>query len=85
MLKILYFASLRETLGVGSESIDCPAGVRTVGDLLKCLAERGGEWGKLTTLTHVRYAVNQEMARLNSPVQAGDEVAFFPPVTGGCT
>lgn len=83
MLKILYFASLRETLGCGAESLDLPQGVGDVGGLLGLLVERGGEWSKLATVKNLRYAVNQEMARLDSPLKAGDEVAFFPPVTGG--
>jgi molybdopterin synthase sulfur carrier subunit len=83
MLKILYFASLREMLGRGAESLDLPDGVCDVGGLLKDLTARGGEWEKLATVKNLRYAVNQEMARLDSPLKAGDEVAFFPPVTGG--
>jgi molybdopterin synthase sulfur carrier subunit len=47
------------------------------------LAARGGAWESLLTLRNLRYAVNQQMVGLDSPLQAGDEVAFFPPVTGG--
>jgi len=83
MLKILYFASLRERLEVGAESIDLPSGVSDVGGLLQLLTARGGEWASLATVKNLRFAVNQEMARLDSPVGADDEVAFFPPVTGG--
>lgn len=83
MLKIMYFASLREALGQGSESVELPAGVSDLEGLLKTLIARGGEWEKLGTVKNLRYAVNQEMARLDSPVKADDEVAFFPPVTGG--
>lgn len=83
MLKILYFASLREALGLGTESIDLPAGVNSIAGLLDVLTTRGGEWERLARVKNLRYAVNQEMARLDSPIKAGDEVAFFPPVTGG--
>ena len=83
MLKILYFASLRETLGRGAESFDLPDGVNDVGSLLTLLKARGAEWEKLGSVKNLRYAVNQEMAQLDSPLTAGDEVAFFPPVTGG--
>lgn len=83
MLKILYFASLREMLGCGSESVELPESVGDVGALLKLLTARGGEWGRLAAVKNLRYAVNQEMARLDSPLKTGDEVAFFPPVTGG--
>lgn len=83
MLKILYFASLREMLGCSAESLELPPGVTDVGGLLGLLGGRGGEWGKLAAVKNLRYAVNQEMAGLASPLKAGDEVAFFPPVTGG--
>jgi molybdopterin synthase sulfur carrier subunit len=83
MLKILYFASLREMLGCGAESVELPPGVSDVGGLLGLLAGRGGEWAKLSGVRNLRYAVNQEMAGLASTLKAGDEVAFFPPVTGG--
>ena len=83
MLKILYFASLRETLGQSAENFYLPPGGANVGELLTLLMARGGEWAKLGTVKNLRYAVNQEMARLDSPLQPGDEVAFFPPVTGG--
>ena len=82
-LKVLYFAGLRERLGQGSEEFELPVGVSDVAALRDLLAARGGAWESLLTLRNLRYAVNQQMARLDSPVQAGDEVAFFPPVTGG--
>lgn len=83
MMKILYFASLREMLGCGAEEIELPEGVADVGGLMALLAGRSGEWAKLGAVKNLRYAVNQEMARLDSPLKKGDEVAFFPPVTGG--
>lgn len=83
MLKILYFASLREMLGRAAEEIALPSGVTDVAGLLKFLMARGGDWEKLATVKNLRFAVNQEMARLDTPLKEGDEVAFFPPVTGG--
>lgn len=83
MLKIFYFAGLRERLGQGSEELELPAGVGDVAALRDLLAARGGAWESLATLRNLRYAVNQQMARPDSPLRAGDEVAFFPPVTGG--
>ena len=83
MLTILYFASLREALGHSTELLDLPPEVHDVGGLLALLIARGGAWAKLGSVKNMRYAVNQEMARLDSPLKAGDEVAFFPPVTGG--
>ena len=83
MIKILYFASLREKLGTSGEELELPAGVTDVGGVLGLLAERGGEWATLAAVKNLKSAVNQEMARNSTPVKAGDEVAFFPPVTGG--
>jgi sulfur-carrier protein len=83
-VKVLFFASLREQLGTAAEEIELPAGVGTVAALRSHLRGRGGAWelaladGKL-----VRAAVNQDMVPPSAPVKAGDEVAFFPPVTGG--
>jgi len=83
MIKILYFASLREKLGTAGEALELPAGVTDVGGVLDLLAQRGGEWATLAAVKNLKSAVNQEMARHTTPVKAGDEVAFFPPVTGG--
>ena len=83
MIKILYFASLREKLGTSGESLALPAGVNDVGGVLATLAVRGGEWASLASVKNLKSAVNQDMARRDTPVKAGDEVAFFPPVTGG--
>jgi molybdopterin synthase sulfur carrier subunit len=82
-LKILFFAGLREALGVASESLPPPEGVATVGALRDHLAARGAPWSALATTKNLRAAVNQQMVSLDSPVTDGDEVAFFPPVTGG--
>ena len=83
-VKVLFFASLREQLGTPAEEIELPAGFGTVAALRSHLRGRGGAWelaladGKL-----VRAAVNQDMAPPTAVLKAGDEVAFFPPVTGG--
>lgn len=83
MIKLLYFASLREALGVGSEALELPAGVGSVGALRAHLAARGGSWQVFETSKSLRAAVNQAMAGAEARIAAGDEVAFFPPVTGG--
>jgi len=80
-VKILYFASLKEALGMAGESVELPAGVATVGALRDWLVGRGRE--KLASAKNLRCAVNQDMAGLDAPVREGDEIAFFPPVTGG--
>jgi molybdopterin synthase sulfur carrier subunit len=83
-LKLLFFAALREQLGVADESIDLPEGVTTVAALRLHLMQRGEAWQKaLASNRALRVAVNQDMAQASTPVAPGDEVAFFPPVTGG--
>lgn len=83
-VKLLYFAGLRERLGQAGEEIELPPGVSTLAGLRSHLISRGGEWQSAFAETHlVRMAINQDMAEANAPVRAGDEIAFFPPVTGG--
>lgn len=83
-VKIFYFASLREALGRGEEVLETlPAGVSTAGALRDWLCARGGDWVALAPGKAVRAAVNQTLAQAHSPIAEGDEVAFFPPVTGG--
>ena len=82
-VKVLFFAGLREALGVGAESLALPSGVSTAGALRDHLAARGEAWTALATTKNLRVAVNQQMVGLDTAVSAGDEVAFFPPVTGG--
>jgi molybdopterin synthase sulfur carrier subunit len=84
MITILYFARLRETLGTGSEQMALPATVKSLDGLRALLVARGGAWEEeLAPGRPVRAAVNQAMAVNDVPVADGDEVAFFPPVTGG--
>jgi len=84
MVTVLYFARLREALGTGSEQIALPATVRDLEGLRALLVGRGGAWEReLAPGKPVRAAVNQAMAVGDVPVADGDEVAFFPPVTGG--
>jgi len=82
-LKLVYFAGLREAVGQSAESLTLPGDVSTVGALRDHLAARGDPWTALSTTRNLRFAVNQQLVGLDAPVKAGDEVAFFPPVTGG--
>jgi len=83
-VKVLYFAALREQLGTPGEEIELPSGVGTVAALRVHLRGRGGAWqAALADGRLVRMAVNQDMAQPSAAIKAGDEVAFFPPVTGG--
>ena len=84
MVTILYFARLREAFGTGSEQIALPVSVANVASLRETLVGRGGAWAReLASSKNVRMAVNQDMASPDTPVRDGDEIAFFPPVTGG--
>lgn len=80
-VKILYFAGLKEKLGMPAENIDLPADVTTVGALRDWLVSQGRE--ALATAKNLRCAINQDMAKLDATIKDGDEIAFFPPVTGG--
>lgn len=84
MLNIQYFASLRETLGRSSEALALPADVSTVATLVAYLAKnRGGQWEILQDVTQVLVAVNQTIVDRSHPLTGAEEVAFFPPMTGG--
>lgn len=80
-IKVLYFAGLKEKLGVAGESVEPAAAVANVGALRDWLVGQGRE--ALASAKNLRCAVNQEMAGLDAAIKDGDEVAFFPPVTGG--
>jgi molybdopterin synthase sulfur carrier subunit len=83
-IRILYFASLREKIGKEAEEIELPAGVATVAALRSHLRARGGSYeSAFSEKALLRSAVNQDMVQPLAAVKAGDEVAFFPPVTGG--
>jgi len=84
MIKLLYFARLREVFGLSAEELDLPATVNDIKSLTDWLRQRGGVWeSELTPGKPYRIAVNQEMAGPDSAIRSGDEIAFFPPVTGG--
>ena len=83
-VKLLFFASLRERLGASGEELELPATVKTVGALREHLHRRGGAWAEVfAPARNIRAAVNQDMVQPAAAIRAGDEVAFFPPVTGG--
>ena len=83
-IRILYFASLREKIGKEAEEMELPAGVATVAALRSHLRTRGGSYeNAFAEKSLLRSAVNQDMVQPAAAVKAGDEVAFFPPVTGG--
>jgi molybdopterin synthase sulfur carrier subunit len=83
-VKLLYFAWVRQKIGRGEETIETPQNVRTVGELAAWLGAKGGGYAEaFADMKRVRAAVNQEHVDLSAAIKTGDEVAFFPPVTGG--
>jgi sulfur-carrier protein len=81
---LLYFASLRETVGTGRESLDLPSTVNTVASLIEFLVLRGPQWREALQVSKgVKCALNQEVVDIDTALADGAEIAFFPPVTGG--
>ncbi|MFN0162246.1 MAG: molybdopterin converting factor subunit 1 [Burkholderiales bacterium] len=83
-IHLFYFAGLREALGQAGESLTLPSGVANIGELRSHLASRGGPYAtQFAAGRNLRAALNQDMAPATAAISEGDEVAFFPPVTGG--
>ncbi|UTW44801.1 molybdopterin converting factor subunit 1 [bacterium SCSIO 12696] len=82
MIEVKYFAALRDQLGSSGEQLSVPSAC-TVLELRQLLAQRGGVWAEQLLGSHNLVAVNQQMASPDTAIHDGDEVAFFPPVTGG--
>ena len=84
MIRLLYFARLREALGSASEEFAAVPGVADVDSLRAHLVARGGAWAEqFGSGRNLRAAVNRALANPRTAIVDGDEVAFFPPVTGG--
>mgnify|MGYP003671095571 FL=1 len=83
-MKILYFAWMRQRTGISAETVELPAGVATVDGLIDWLIGRGDGYANAFERRDViRAAVNQDYVPFDHPVTDADEIAFFPPVTGG--
>jgi molybdopterin synthase sulfur carrier subunit len=83
-MKIRYFAWIRQRTGLDSEDVVTPDEVVDVAGLLEWLKGRNPGFAEaLADFDSIRVAVNQEFAELDAPVAQGDEVAIFPPMTGG--
>lgn len=83
-MKILYFAWLRSRIGFGEEDVEPPEDVASLADLIEWLKERSpGHAAAFAQSSLIRAAVNQDYAQLDRTVGRNDEIAFFPPVTGG--
>jgi sulfur-carrier protein len=84
LVQILYFAWVREAIGLGEEWVDTPPDVLTLNDLALWLAKRGGGYGEaFADLSRLRCAIDQTMAHFEALIAGAQEIAFFPPVTGG--
>ncbi|NIF20755.1 MULTISPECIES: molybdopterin synthase sulfur carrier subunit [Pantoea] len=81
MLKVLFFAQVREL--TGTDELTMPAHFADVAALREALAAQSDRWDLALTSGKLLAAVNQTLVPMDHPLQAGDEVAFFPPVTGG--
>ena len=83
-MNVLYFAWVRQKIGCSEEAMDLPAGITTVRGLAEHLKAKGGGYAEaFADIERLRAAVNQEHVGFDTPISAKDEVAFFPPVTGG--
>jgi molybdopterin synthase sulfur carrier subunit len=83
-MKLLYFAWIRLKMGVSGEHIDPPQNIKDIEGLLDWIKQRNAISNEtFSDISNIRIAVNQEYVDTDHPVQPGDEVAFFPPVTGG--
>lgn len=81
MIKVLFFAQVRELVNTDELSLPCDSA--TAEDLRAALCERGERWALALESGKLLCAVNQSFVPLSQPLTDGDEVAFFPPVTGG--
>ena len=83
-MKILYFAWVREKTGISKEEITLPDDVGTALGLIEWLSQRGGGYADaFSNVDSVRVAINQDYASHDRAITDADEIAFFPPVTGG--
>ena len=82
MLKILYFAKLRDELGTKEETLDWQDNYITINDIKSQLIQRGDPWQSALEGT-VLHALNHQIVQPEHLINDGDEIAFFPPVTGG--
>jgi molybdopterin synthase sulfur carrier subunit len=83
-IKLFYFAKVREVLGIDREEIDVESDIKTLAELVAFLKLRGSQWQSIFDISSsYRMAVNQELVEASHIINANDEVAFFPPITGG--
>lgn len=82
-IKILYFGRPSENLQLSEETVEVPAGIATLGELLAWLRLRGENWAQELTEARVRCAINQEFSAWTAQIKDRDEIALFSPISGG--
>jgi molybdopterin synthase sulfur carrier subunit len=82
-IELLYFGRPSENLKLARETVNLPAGISTLGELLAWLRLRGDIWAQELTESRVRCAINQEFAGLTAQIKEHDEIALFSPISGG--
>jgi sulfur-carrier protein len=83
-VRLVYFARVREAVGLDAEERDLPAALRTVGDCVEWLAAQGENYATaFADPLRLRFALDQQMVRQDALLEAARELAIFPPVTGG--
>lgn len=83
-MELLYFAWVRERIGLDGERVDPPAEIQTIADLITWLAERGGGYAEaFAEPARIRAAVDQAFVQSDAMIAGAREIALFPPVTGG--
>ncbi|HEX4551047.1 MoaD/ThiS family protein [Pseudomonas koreensis] len=83
MILINYFASYRDRLNLGGEKIPLSDNLRSIEDVRQMLMARGEEWREVLGAGNLMCALNQELCQPSAAIEDFDEIAFFPPVTGG--
>ena len=83
-MNVLYFAKMRQLVGTGAEALELPMAISTPRELISWLCDKGENYrAAFADLSTVKVAINQEYASLDEMISSEDEIAFFPPVTGG--
>ena len=82
-MKIIYFSWLKEDLGISEENVKPPTNIKNISSLIKWLSSKSIKHKKVFLKKNIRCAINHQIVEKNSKIKKNDEVAFFPPFTGG--